>query len=97
MLLSIYESNTANDMKALGRSVDEGSFQVCLGLAHKLRGSFSFIGAESFVALCRKIEELAGEGKDAAAINENYLQLEEIREGVLNELRKCIEAMEKDG
>ena len=95
-LLSMYQTYTMNDMKSLHRSIVEQDNAITISIAHKLTGSFSFIGANAFVQLSRKLEQAATEQQDTATQAAIFQEMEQVFHQVIDEIRAFVAGQAKD-
>lgn len=94
-LLSMYEDYTLVDMKALHQAILQQNHDTTISLAHKLTGSFSFIGANAFVQLSRRLEQAATDKHDIATQEALFLRMEQVFEQVMEEIRTYVARLDK--
>lgn len=90
-LLSMYEEYTVRDLQSLGQAIQLNVYGDIEAYAHKLTGSFSFLGANAFIQLSRRLEQAAIERQDIETLKALFQRMKPLAEEVLDELRVCIE------
>ncbi|TAF63075.1 MAG: response regulator [Cytophagales bacterium] len=86
--LLFFEEGTKEEMQNLKTALNAKKWYEVWNLAHKMKSSFKLLGVLEAVDLLERIESMAQEGEDLVQIPNMFLRLEDIAEGIMNELQQ---------